>query len=100
VRELRNVIERAMIVAEGPEILLEHLPAGIAELGRLYSTGAEPAPAPRCLAPLREAVLEAERRTIIQALRHTGGNKVRAAKILGIHRTILYQKIRRYKISL
>ncbi|MEN6465912.1 MAG: sigma 54-interacting transcriptional regulator [Syntrophaceae bacterium] len=97
VRELRNVIERAMIVAEGPEILLEHLPPGIAELGRLSNGGAESA---RHMAPLREVVLEAERRTISEVLKHTGGNKVRAARILGIHRTILYQKIKRYKIPL
>jgi len=96
VRELRNVIERAMIVTEAPEILLEHLPPGIAELGGIAGVTTEQA---RHMSPLRDVVLDAERNSICEVLKYTGGNKVRAAKILGIHRTILYQKIKRYKIS-
>lgn len=98
VRELKNVIERAMIIAEGSVILLEHLPLGIAELGGVHKFGAEPSL--RYMAPLRDVILDTEKKTITEALKHTGGNKVRAAKILGIHRTILYQKIKRYKIAL
>jgi len=98
VRELKNVIERAMIIAEGPMILLEHLPMNIAELGHIHKGVAESSL--RYIAPLRDQIFDTERRTISEVLKYTGGNKVRAARILGIHRTILYQKIKRYKISL
>lgn len=98
VRELRNVIERAMIIAEGPAILLEHLPMSIGELGQIRSPGT--VESLRYIAPLRDIIFDTERKTITEVLKYTGGNKLRAAKILGIHRTILYQKIKKYKIAL
>jgi transcriptional regulator with PAS, ATPase and Fis domain len=99
VRELRNVIERAIIIAEGSMLQIEHLPVSIAELGHMHnSSGA--AFSRSYVAPLRDIISDTERKIITETLRHTGGNKVKAAKILGIHRTILYQKIKRYKIVL
>jgi transcriptional regulator with PAS, ATPase and Fis domain len=92
VRELKNVIERAMIIAEGREIQLHHLPLGIvgsdkkAENASLY------------IPFLRNSVAEAEKKAITKALAFTKGNKVKTAQILGIHRTVLYQKIKRYEI--
>jgi transcriptional regulator with PAS, ATPase and Fis domain len=92
VRELKNVIERAMIIAEGREIQLHHLPLGIvgsdkkAENASLY------------IPLLRNAVAEAEKKAITKALAYTKGNKVKTAQMLGIHRTVLYQKIKRYEI--
>lgn len=92
VRELKNVIERAMIIAEGREIQLHHLPLGIvgsdkkAENASLY------------IPLLRNSVAEAEKKAITKALAFTKGNKVKTAQMLGIHRTVLYQKIKRYEI--
>ena len=92
VRELKNVIERALIIAEGREIQLHHLPLGIvgsdkkAENSSLY------------IPILRNAVAEAEKKAITKALAFTKGNKVKTAQMLGIHRTVLYQKIKRYEI--
>ena len=40
-----------------------------------------------------------ERRAIVQALAHTHGNKLKAAKMLGIHRPTLYNKMKRYGIA-
>ena len=93
VRELRNIIERAMTVAEGNEITVKDLPKRIREFYRegydnMHVTG-----------PLREMLMDAERRIICEALRMADGNKSKAARILGIHRTGLYQKMKRYGLS-
>ena len=95
VRELRNVIERALIITEGPEIQLQHLPTRIKELGKKSSNGNR-----KYIGPLRDIVAETERKVIVDAIRSVEGNKQRAAKILGVHRTVLYQKIKRYNIPL
>jgi transcriptional regulator with PAS, ATPase and Fis domain len=95
VRELRNVIERAMIIADGPEILLLHLPARIADLVGKSGSGSA-----KRITHLRDAVADAERRVINDVLRFTEGNKVKAAKLLGVHRTVLYQKMKRYNIPI
>jgi transcriptional regulator with PAS, ATPase and Fis domain len=95
VRELRNVIERAMIIADGPEILLLHLPSPIANLFGKPDSGSA-----KRFAQLRDAVVDVERRVINDTLRFTGGNKVKTAKLLGVHRTVLYQKMKRYNIPI
>ncbi|MFH1079028.1 MAG: sigma 54-interacting transcriptional regulator [Pseudomonadota bacterium] len=95
VRELRNVIERAMNIAEGPEIQLQHLPPRI--LGQVG--GPVSGSVPR-FTQLRNAVADTEKKVINDMLRFTGGNKVKAAKLLGVHRTVLYQKMKRYSIPM
>jgi transcriptional regulator with PAS, ATPase and Fis domain len=95
VRELRNVVERAMIIADGPEILLQHLPSRITDIvAKSVKLSA------RQISSLRDAVVDVERRVINDMLRFTGGNKVKAAKLLGVHRTVLYQKMKRYSIPI
>ena len=54
-------------------------------------------PAPEKLA---ESRLEAERRSILEALKKSGGNKVKAAKLLGIARSCLYKKISNLDIKM
>jgi two-component system NtrC family response regulator len=81
VRELRNVIERAAIVCDGPYIDAEHLSLSVKEdVPELCSTDL--------------GVLE--RMAIAQAMRAADGNKVRAAKQLGITRTQLYGRLKKY----
>lgn len=80
IRELKNVIERALILADGPELLPEHLPFSSETSGR---SDDEPT---FDLATL-------ERRQIKRALDHTGGNKAEAARLLGIGVTSLYRKL-------
>jgi len=83
VRELENAIERAMVVGSGPAVQPDDLPLRI---------GAdEPAPAEQSLAAL-------ERRHIERVLRDAEGNVTQAAKVLGIDRATLYNKIKRYGI--
>jgi DNA-binding NtrC family response regulator len=89
VRELRNAIERATTLAHGPEIRAEDLPPRIREAGR---TAALVADASRRQSTLRDL----EREYIHEILRQVGGNKSRAAEILGLDRKTLYRKLDDY----
>jgi DNA-binding NtrC family response regulator len=85
VRELRNVLERGAVVAAGPVIQL-------ADLG--LPSRAEAPPKPGALASLEEV----EKLHVAAVLSHTGGNVSQAARILGIDRVTLYNKMRKYGI--
>jgi transcriptional regulator with PAS, ATPase and Fis domain len=84
VRELRNALERAAIVCEGGLITAQHL-----------SLRATERPAGSTTTDLRVH----ERETIEMVLRESGGNKVKAAKRLGLSRTQLYVRIRKYGLD-
>ncbi|MEI6668827.1 MAG: sigma-54 dependent transcriptional regulator [Acidobacteriota bacterium] len=92
VRELLHVVEAAMIVCEGAEILAEHLPASIRALAPAGGAPLVPAAAPGPL-PTLEAL---ERAHIESALRATDGHRGSAAKMLGISERNLYRKLREY----
>jgi two-component system response regulator AtoC len=87
VRELRNVIERAVLLATGPQIRPEDLPLNQASNGN--GNGAPLSAAPVTLAEL-------ERRHIEAVLSHTNWHQGRAAMALGISSKTLYRKIREY----
>lgn len=95
IRELANVIERAMVVARGNVILPEHLPP------HLFETRPAPAAAsPNGVPGLPELSLEsAEREQILRALQAAGGKRIEAARLLGLSRRTLYRKLDRYGIS-
>jgi DNA-binding NtrC family response regulator len=91
-RELENVIERAIALSDRPELTPQDLP-----LGAVAPTS-EAAPATAFLRAASEQRLplrEVEERYIEEILRLTGGNKVRAARILGIDRKTLYRRAER-----
>jgi DNA-binding NtrC family response regulator len=89
IRELRNVIERATILADSEFIEPRHLPP------TLISRGEESLPT-LTISP-GTTVDEAERRLIILTLDHTRNNKTRAAEILGISLKTLHNKLNRMK---
>lgn len=89
VRELEHVIARAALLCEGEEIVQLQLPTD-----RGAATPEQNA-APDVVLTLKEA----ERRTIAAAMNHHGGDKTKAAKILGISRTALYDKLKRHGLS-
>jgi two-component system NtrC family response regulator len=86
VRELRNLVERTAIFCPVAEARLEDLPAEVRRGGQESPGAAESA----------LSLAEVERRHIASVLRATGGNKTRAAEILGIDRVTLYARIRKY----
>ena len=88
VRELRNVIERAVLVADGSCLRSEHLP----EEWRTSGTERAPVDETRPFATLQEM----EARHIARILSHTRGQIGEAAGILGVHRNTLARKIREY----
>jgi len=91
VRELRNVLERAVMLNESPRLGAGHLASVLPALpARAPAADTAHAPEPRSLSC---AVAEAERRAIHEALASCGGNKVSAAQVLGISRGALYEKM-------
>jgi transcriptional regulator with PAS, ATPase and Fis domain len=98
VRELRNVIERAMIIAKERFIRPEDLPERIRRAGTVDRSLVSSELAPRA-GNLRRILAETERQVILEVLRSAGGNKSKAAKILGIHRTSLYEKMRAHGLD-
>jgi two-component system response regulator AtoC len=96
VRELKNLIERVVLLEEGELIDAEHLPPEM--LGRRQAPASAAAAAVRdALSPPTLAQIEAEH--INDVLRLTSGNKSRAARILGISRQGLIEKLRRLRID-
>jgi len=91
VRELENVIERALALSKDGVILPSDLPA---EIGHEAAAGASPSTGGG-LVDDRPTLAELERRYIDLILRETGGNKKRAAEILGIDRRTLYRTLER-----
>ncbi len=97
VRELENVIERAVIYAEGTVIRSQDL--GISESSILDAL-AENVPMDGTLHVIAEAATRiAESRRIRQVLKQTGGNKSRAAEILDVSYKTLLTKIRDYQLE-
>jgi DNA-binding NtrC family response regulator len=90
VREVRNVIERATILADGQFIEPRHLPPAVVESGEKVQRKLELAPG--------TTVEEAERRLIQMTLEHTCDNKTRAAEILGISLKTLHNKLNRLRL--
>jgi DNA-binding NtrC family response regulator len=91
VRELENIIERAISFTNTPELLRTDLPAFL-----LQAPPAKPRPV---ATRLKEALLYFEKETIAAALIESSGNISRAASALGIYRQHLQRKIKQYKIA-
>ncbi len=84
-RELKNMLERAVIYATGDEIGVEHLPAHLSDARREKT--------------VKLTLEELERRYIAEVLDYTRGRKTLAAKILGISRKTLLEKRKRYGLD-
>jgi DNA-binding NtrC family response regulator len=86
IRELRNLLERASLMADGDFIEPQHLPPEICAAGR---------PAARDAAPLRDA----ERRAFEDAVARHGGTRQELARALGISERTLYRKLREFGLG-
>jgi len=87
VRELKNIMERAVIMEDGPQITLQSLPF---ELQHCNNHGNEHA---------GMSLAWIEQQHIGKVLKHTGWNKTEAARILGIGLATLYRKIEEYSLK-
>ncbi|MFD1143346.1 sigma-54-dependent transcriptional regulator [Larkinella insperata] len=87
IRELKNVIERAVILADGPELTPDLLPYDLLYAGKSVSNG-----------PVYD-LAQVEENHIRYILHHTNGNKTEAARLLNIGLTTLYRKITEYQIN-
>jgi Nif-specific regulatory protein len=94
VRELKNVIERAVVLCRAPVIDVDDL-----LLTNLTTAGDTEPPLPAEDEFLPASLADIERRYILATLNHTGWNKSRTANILGIERSTLDRKIRRYALD-
>ncbi len=90
IRELANVLERAQILAENHVVTLDDLPESLVE---------NRAGAPSATAGDPHHLREVERRHVLEVLRQEKGNKVHAAKALGISRRALYRLISKYHLA-
>ena len=89
VRQLRNCIESAVVMSEGPVIKLEDLPPGIAQ-----GSHVQPKTAPGSIAiPAGSTMAQAEKIIIQETLSHNGGNKSKTADVLAIGRKTLHRKL-------
>src|SRR6266853_3769396 len=89
IRELENAIERAVALGSGPILHVGDLPSN------LQYTSTEKLPEKDEILPLEEL----ERRAILRTLRETGGDKLSAARMLGIGKTTLYRKLKQYHME-
>ena len=97
INELRNVIERGMVLCDGQDILPTHLPAELSDARPLASAS----PVPETDLPpegidLEHLVSQMELRLIQDALARTDGNQAEAAKLLSISRDQLRYRLQKY----
>ena len=87
IRELKSALEYAFVIAESGLIALQHLPPQIGETGRHSGFHLDQEDSP-------------EKNALIRALRQCGGNQSQAARLLGVNRVTVWNRIRKYNIDL
>ena len=91
IRELANVLERAVVLGERETISVNDLPQNL--------DPSEPAPARRTETALPQEMGEIEKQRIVEALEMAKGNKSEAARMLGLKWGTFYSKIKKYNLS-
>jgi DNA-binding NtrC family response regulator len=104
VRELENVLQRAALSCDGPQIELAHLPAELRALvlpaiPKGFSTGREGVGPPLLDMDAVVPIRELERREILKALAVTSGSVTKAARLLGLGRATLYRRLGELNLS-
>jgi transcriptional regulator with GAF, ATPase, and Fis domain len=95
IRELENLIERVAILSDGDEIQSEQLPNFMHHAPRVSMTHSSDFVLPTFGVDFNALVDDYENKLITTALAQTGGNKKAAAKLLGLNRTTLVEKIKK-----
>jgi DNA-binding NtrC family response regulator len=93
VRELQQVVERAVCLVDGSVVRVEDLPEYLqASASAAPAAASEEGPP----GPLKKAIEELERRHIVRALEHTKGNKRRAMELLGLSPETFYRRLEEF----
>jgi len=90
VRELQNVVEHAFVLVHEGQIGLEHLPAELVPVSLRHEGGRKMVETDKAL----------EVQAILESIERNGGNRLAAARELGIHKSTLFRKVRRLGIEL
>jgi len=101
VRELEHSVERACALSSGPLLQLGDLPTQLQQQGleARRAAAAFGEPARESGAPEVRTLADLERQAILGAIRTLNGDKLQAAKLLGIGKTTLYRKLKEYGIA-
>jgi len=91
VRELENLLERACVLSRGDTLTVEHLPDDFSERMISFDSTTNGG-------SLKEVLREPERKVIVEALKQAGWNRKKAATILSINRTTLYNKMKKHNL--
>ncbi|NSW92174.1 MAG: sigma 54-interacting transcriptional regulator [Firmicutes bacterium] len=91
IRELENILERAVTICERGTILSEHINFNV----KMNEVFVMPS-----IKTLKEEIEDAEKKAILKALHYFNGDKKEAMKALGIHKTCLYKKLTKYSIEI
>lgn len=101
IRELSNVIERAITVTDGPIIYPDAIQLDADSGAALSAEAPAPTPAPPSgPRPLKDLLADTERAALQAALLRHGGDKNAAMEELGLKKTVFYEKLRRYDIRI
>ena len=95
IRELKNTVERAVLIADGEILSSKSLPPHISK----QVDDRPSAAAPTTTQDLNETVKNAERQLILDALERSDGVQRKAAKVLGITERVLWYKVKKYEIK-
>lgn len=99
IRQLENILERAFHYSQSNWIELEHLPKDfITYINQRENHIRHPHEGTMIQFDRKKSIYETEKQLILEALKKCNGNRTKAAKMLGISRTSLYQKMKKYNI--
>ena len=91
VRELENIIEHAFVLCRGSEIGVSHLPGELVETTHVHT--------PARTLPAENPLHNAEATVIVETLRKYNGDRLKTASALGMHKTTLWRKMKKYNIT-
>jgi len=91
IRELENIIEHGFVLCSEGEIEAAHIPAYLTQQASSRSNARF---------SMEESIGLSEKETILKALKQTNYNRLAAAKELGVHKSTLFRKLKKYQISL
>jgi len=105
IRELRNTVEYAFVLAKGKGVRPEHLPEKIFNLGKPLFENAGPEQAVYPPAALDSpgaatvVIRDNRRQELVDALHRAGGNQTRAAELLGVSRITVWKRMKKYNVT-